>query len=148
MKSYKNNLLIILFIISLTISFSITCYAKLYRIRFMWDANTEPDLLEYRLYQSTISGNYDMLDPVLTISANNTCDITTDISDKTYWVLTAVDTSLNESDYSNEVYYEPDLEAPNRPNYFQLFFVYPIIDAPRGNITTIINNTINNNIGN
>lgn len=142
--------IIILFIILFTILFSFTCYAKLYRIKFMWNANNESDLAGYKLYSSTESLQYDANSIIYTITPGTITeyDYTTDIITKTYWVITAYDNQLNESDYSNEVYFDPDLEAPNKPNNFQLFFVYPISDRSKGNITTIINNVINNNTGN
>jgi len=77
-------------------------------ITFMWDANTEINLAGYKLYRSTISGEYsdpiaviplsalpDPDNPVFTLSGMPTGDY--------YWVLTAYDTDGIESTYSNEV---------------------------------------------
>jgi len=77
-------------------------------ITFTWDANTESELAGYKLYRSTVSGEYsdpiaviplsdlpDPDNPVFTLSGMPTGDY--------YWALTAYDNEDNESDYSNEV---------------------------------------------
>lgn len=84
-------------------------------VEFSWDANTESDLAGYRLYQSQSSGVYGDI-PVAVISAGIetvTIDVT---SDGTYFfVLTAYDTSDNESGYSNEVVVTIDTAPPDPP---------------------------------
>jgi len=65
-----------------------------------WNANTEPDLSGYKVYFGTASGNYGT-----SISIGNTTSHTlTGLSDGSYFfAVTAVDTSGNESGFSNEV---------------------------------------------
>jgi len=148
MRIYKKILFTILIILFLTT----TCYAKQYKIGFTWDHNTEPDLLLYRLYQTKISGDYsnDMIeyDPnkiVAVIPAGiNICDITTDINETNYFILTAVDISLNESDRSNEESYTPDVTPPSAPLNLNKYQAIPITTY----INNMINNIINNNITN
>lgn len=148
MKAYKKELLIALFITLLTV----TCYAKTFKIGFTWDHNTEPDLLLYRLYQTKIQGDYSNdrveFDPnkiVAVIPAGtNICDITTDINEINYYILTAVDTSLNESDRSNEVLFTPDVTPPNAPLNFDKYQSFPMTTY----INNMINNIVNNNITN
>ncbi len=65
-----------------------------------WNANTEPDLSSYKVYMGTASGNYGT-----PVSVGNTTSHTlTGLSDGTYFfAITAIDTSGNESGFSNEV---------------------------------------------
>ena len=73
-------------------------------VRLAWDANAEPDLAGYWLYQSGVSGRYTRSKRVLEISADiETCTIEHLPPGTYFWVLTAFNTSLNESDYSNEI---------------------------------------------
>lgn len=93
------------------------------RLTFGWDANTEADLAGYRIYRSTTSGQY-------TYGAANALasygKVTTGAADVTgaegqriYFVLTAFDTTGNESGPSNEVSYTiPDTTAPAPPKNF------------------------------
>ena len=72
-------------------------------VTFAWDANTEPDLAGYRLYQAAASGAYDYTTSVLTIPVGTNTG-TIQVQDGTwFWVLRAYDTSDNESNDSNEV---------------------------------------------
>jgi len=83
---------------------------------FEWDANTEPDLKGYKLYSSNISSIYDpnnfidITDPnAITYTLNNI-----PYNSINYFVLTAYDLGGNESDFSNEVYYDiPPLSPSN-----------------------------------
>jgi hypothetical protein len=73
-------------------------------VRLAWDANTEPDLAGYWVYQSGVSGWYTRWKRILEIPAGiETCRIDRLASGTYFWVVTAFDTSRNESDYSNEV---------------------------------------------
>ncbi len=67
-----------------------------------WDANTESDLAGYKVYRSTTSGTYGA--PIVTIQGNVTTYQATNlnIGQTYYFVITAYDTSGNESDFSNE----------------------------------------------
>ena len=73
-------------------------------VQLIWDANTEPDLAGYWVYQSRVSGRYTRWKRILHIPAEiETCTIDRLLPGTYFWVVTALDTSLNESDYSNEV---------------------------------------------
>jgi len=82
-----------------------------------WDANTEPDMAEYRLYLSKQSGQYGVT-PVLVIPHPTTQDTTASLGPlpdgQKFMVLTAVDTSGNESLHSNEITFRFD-EPPAAP---------------------------------
>jgi len=69
-------------------------------VLFSWNANTEPDLAGYRLYLEEADGVYDPADALLVIPAPNTNVSLPGVpaDGQTYcWVLTAFDTSGNES---------------------------------------------------
>jgi fibronectin type 3 domain-containing protein len=70
-------------------------------VRLAWDANTEPDLAGYTVYAGTASGTYDL-------TANETehtqfTATNADCGTTYFFVVTASDTSGNESGYSDEV---------------------------------------------
>lgn len=65
-----------------------------------WNANTEPDLAGYKVYIGTASGSYGSPTPVGIVTSYTASGL----SDGTYFfAVTAVDTSGNESGFSNEV---------------------------------------------
>lgn len=112
--------IIILIILLVTVS----AYALPVNITFMWDKNTEPDLAGYNLYQSSQSGDYSS-DPSAVIigDANQyTYQVEMESGIALYWVLTAFDTSGNESGYSNEVTHTIyiDNNAPAVPQIFHI----------------------------
>ncbi len=73
-------------------------------VRFAWDANSEPDLAGYWLYQSRMTGQYSESKRVCKMPAGvETCEVGPLSPGAYFWVLTAFDTSLNESGYSEEV---------------------------------------------
>lgn len=73
-------------------------------VQLIWDPNTEPDLGGYWVYQSISSGRYTRWNRVLHIPADiETCTIDRLLPGTYFWVVTALDTSQNESGYSNEV---------------------------------------------
>lgn len=80
-------------------------------VSLVWDANTEGDLAGYRVYRGTVSGTYSLVEDVGDQTAYN--DIVSDGG--YYWVITAYDTSGNESDYSNEVNKIVDTIPPLAP---------------------------------
>ena len=87
---------------------------------FGWNANTEPDLAGYKLYQGVESKvyiqSYDIPLSVLADFSNPEFALT-DIADGEYfWALTAYDESGNESGYSNEVTKVLDTIAPQDPS--------------------------------
>ena len=66
-----------------------------------WDPNTENNLAGYKIYHGTSSGNYTLISDVGSITeftVNNLADGQT-----YYFVVTAYDTSGNESSFSSEV---------------------------------------------
>jgi hypothetical protein len=118
-KENKMKKLSIVFIFLLVVLWSTASYAKV--IVFAWDPNDELDLLGYRLYQSDTSGQYTFG------SGNEVVEIPTgtetvsiDVPDGTYfWVLTAFDTSANESGPSDEVSETIDTTPPGVPQNFK-----------------------------
>ena len=72
------------------------------QVTFTWDANTEPDLAGYRCYWGSQPNTYlNFID----VGLQTTC--TLEIQPGTYVAATAYDTEGLESDFSNEVFYEP-----------------------------------------
>lgn len=75
-----------------------------------WDDNTEPDLGEYRVYRSTTSGG-----PYTQVEADSPSDYyDTNVTNEVtyYYVVTAADLSMNESEYSEEVAATPTNDPP------------------------------------
>jgi fibronectin type 3 domain-containing protein len=77
------------------------------QVNLTWDANSESDLSEYRLYRGT---SPEPTTQVATIAAGTESYTDTDVSNGTtyYYRLTAVDTDGNESNFSNEVSATPE----------------------------------------
>ena len=90
--------LILFLIITLLLIPQMVCAAS---ITLAWDANKENDLLGYKIYYGTSSGNYDSSTFVGNVKS---CEIS-ELKDsvKYYIAITALDTSGNESDYSKEI---------------------------------------------
>ncbi len=91
-------------------------------ITLQWDANVEPDLMGYKVYYKTDSsgppytgsGAQQGSSPIRVlaseVSSGAICQFTLNDLDETktyYFAVTACDASENESDYSNEVFYQP-----------------------------------------
>lgn len=74
------------------------------KVSLNWDDNTEPDLSFYNIYRSTTSGSgYVLIGTAPGTIGDSWYQDSTGSSGVTYyWVVTAVDTSGNESPYSNE----------------------------------------------
>lgn len=108
----------------LIILFAATAYAQIVNITFMWDKNTESDLAGYYLYQSNMSGDYSSDASAVIMADANTYTHQTDMESGVplFFVLTAFDTSGNESDYSNEVQHTIfiDTNAPAAPMIFNI----------------------------
>lgn len=112
--------LLILLVLAVTLIFSTLLYAE--DITFEWDANTEPDLVGYNLYQSDTSDgqviggesspNFVVAIPfgteAVTIIVNPVVGVTL------YWIITAYDPDL-ESEKSNEVSHYFNKLAPAAP---------------------------------
>jgi len=100
----------------------ITTFAFCMDITIIWDANTETDLAGYRLYETSVSGQYTFGDgyQVATIPAGTetvTIMIPNGIAYSLFWVLTAYDTEIPslESGPSNEVYLNMPVEDTTVP---------------------------------
>jgi len=76
-----------------------------------WQANTEPDLQEYRVYAGTSSRTYGAPVPVGKVTSYTAGNLQEGVT--YYFSVTAVDTSGNESGFSQEVSKTiPDTHAP------------------------------------
>ena len=95
-------------ILILLLSTTNTCWAQ---ITLAWDPNSEPDLAGYRIFCRQQGQSYNYNDPVWE-GSDTTCTIH-GLGDSTtyYFVARAFDTSGNESGDSNEVRYQPSLNA-------------------------------------
>lgn len=113
-------------------------------VTFKWSKNTETDLAGYKLYRSaTPDGQAVGVDtPVATVLPNNEIydhdlipNLEPDkealtlygVADGTwYWILTAYDTSDNESGKSNEVSATLDSTSPNAPTILEVIGVVKV----------------------
>jgi fibronectin type 3 domain-containing protein len=78
-------------------------------VQLGWNANSEPDLAGYNIYRSTTSGSgYIKLNSLL-LSSPDYNDLSVANAITYYYVVTAVDTSSNESAYSSEVSATPTI---------------------------------------
>jgi len=104
-------------LISIVLIVAWACLAMAADVTFTWDANTEPDLAGYYLYQSNVSGGYIFGggNHIASIPAGTETAILGIPEGGWYWVLTAFDTSENESGSSNEVSLYIDETAPAPP---------------------------------
>lgn len=82
------------------------------RWRLAWDPNAEADLAGYKVYYGITSGDYGF---VVDVGNVTQWDIPPDLNEQYFFVLTAYDTSGNESDFSNEVNHFFDQTAPGVP---------------------------------
>ncbi|HWI52309.1 MAG TPA: S8 family serine peptidase, partial [Symbiobacteriaceae bacterium] len=74
-------------------------------VNLSWNANTEPDLVHYRVYRSATSGSG--YANVGTVTAPGFIDTTAPADVPAYYAVTAVDQWGNESGYSNEITLTP-----------------------------------------
>jgi len=85
-----------------------------------WSPNTESDLAGYNIYRSTTSGSgYVKINSsviIKTTAPQYVDNFTGSVEGNYYYVVTAVDTSGNESAYSNEGSTHIDTSAPAPPN--------------------------------
>ena len=128
----------------LILGLSLPCWAGS-PVTFQWDPNLESDLAGYRLYQTTIKGEYTFGEEnavAITPAGTETCRLP-DVSDGTYWwVLSAFDTFNNESGRSNEVTAILDATAPDPP----IVLVIPIIaDTVEINVNCKVASKVNDN---
>lgn len=83
-----------------------------------WDANPEPDIAGYRIYSSTVSGNYNATNDVGNVTTTTLSGLTTGMT--YYFAATAYNTSGLESDYSNEISFTPVSTDTNNPPVISL----------------------------
>jgi hypothetical protein len=78
-----------------------------YQLTLAWDANTEPDLKGYRIYESRTSGDYKgWVAEILCRAGESSCTTYTRLAPTSgtyYYVATAIDDDNNESAYSVEL---------------------------------------------
>ena len=103
--------------------------AKSVGVKFAWqqDLPSPNDLKGWKLYKSSVAGGpYSFMTeiPFATVQTEYTVTVTIDYSNnqktKYFYVLTAIDTSGNESGYSNEVAKEVDFLSPAVPRGFKI----------------------------
>jgi hypothetical protein len=75
-----------------------------------WNDNNESDLAGYNIWRMPEGGYYDLLNGSL-VTVSNYTDTDVTYGTTYYYLVTAVDTSLNESDFSNEVSAAPGAAA-------------------------------------
>lgn len=83
-----------------------------------WIANTEADLAGYYLYWRDPSGTFNDTDKV-DCGLSTTQLLTGVVPNKTVLALTAYDTSENESEFSEELPFDQDSQAPGTPSGFK-----------------------------
>ncbi|MEW6442360.1 MAG: fibronectin type III domain-containing protein [bacterium] len=82
-------------------------------ITLAWNANAESDVAGYKLHYGTSSRAYSQ---EISIAGKSVTSYTATLNPNTYYfALTAVDTSGNESGYSNEVSAQVSGTAPGKP---------------------------------
>ena len=118
MTRYR-HLAIVFFIIAVIFGWAVLTYAATTTIVLNWDANTEPDLVGYKLYQSsTPTGTKALIQTILKPLTTATVAGLPDGS--RCWVLAAFDTFGNVSGYSNQVCSTTDTVAPAIPGNLQI----------------------------
>jgi hypothetical protein len=86
-----------------------------------WNNNTEPDLAGYYVYEATSPGGYGITFAMSVPAGTNSVTFPlSHTSGKFYWVVTAFDTTGNQSGYSNEVTATFDYAAPQPPTGCQV----------------------------
>ena len=88
------------------------------QVVFEWDASSEEDLAGYRMYQTTVSGEYvfgaaNAIGEIPVGTETFTLQIEED--GEFWWVATAYDTAGNESGPSNEVSVDINFKPPAPP---------------------------------
>jgi hypothetical protein len=88
----------------MAIILSIATLSRAMDVTIQWQANTEPDLAGYRLYQADRIGDHTGAWVQITeVGLVTTCTVTVADNQNFAWLLTAYDTSDNESFVSNMV---------------------------------------------
>ena len=100
--SVSRRLTIFLFIVFL-LPLSLSALAQAAQVTLAWDPNTEPDLAGYKLYYGTSSGNYSNSIAVGNVTTYTVTNLSAGVT--YYFALTALNSMLLESGYSNEISY-------------------------------------------
>jgi hypothetical protein len=103
---------------SLTLLFVLLFCSTLWAtvISLEWNANTEPDLAGYRIYQSLESGVYSFDTPIEDISVGTeTVTFTVTEKGRVFWIATAYNNQGLESGPSNEVSAFCNRTKPSKP---------------------------------
>jgi hypothetical protein len=109
----RRRLLVHLLTLPFLFSMGAPAQAATTTVTLQWDANVEPDLAGYKLYEGAVSGGPYTLKQTLGLV---TTTVLVGVPDgKTCWVMTATDSSTNESGYSNEVCIFRDSTPPSVP---------------------------------
>ena len=91
-------------LLTLGMLFSMVHLADAATVSLAWDANTETNLAGYKLYYGTSPRAQAMYSETVLISGKNTTTWEITLPTGVYYLaLTAIDSSGNESDFSNEV---------------------------------------------
>jgi fibronectin type 3 domain-containing protein len=90
-------------------------------LELSWNPNTtDADLASYNIYKASTSGAYTKGQPLAVIVKGTvTYSLLNPTDGMYYFVVTAVDTSGNESGFSNEVSIKVDLTSPVKPTGLQ-----------------------------
>ncbi len=99
-KLILSSLLGLLRLLVLILILVTNCFAG--QATLIWDANTEPDLLGYKVYYSIEPDVYSTFIDVGNVTEYTIKELRNDVFN--YFVVTAYDTEGLESDYSNMVY--------------------------------------------
>lgn len=119
-SNLRSSLSILVFVLCIT-GIANAQEPRTWDIRLTWDANTEEDLVGYRLYRSSTSGAHQKGEYVKSIQAGTEEYVDTVGVGTYFWALTAFDTSNNESGFSNEVTVTLDEQAPAAPGGLNRF---------------------------
>jgi hypothetical protein len=114
-----------LFLITIIVlAFTTLLFADGASVKLSWMKNAETDVCQYGVYQSDVSGVYNINTPVAAVLNNQVGDkvetIIAGLSSGThYWVVTAINTSGLMSKFSNEVSKTINATAPDLPATLQ-----------------------------
>lgn len=107
-------------IVALAFLLVLTCAGMVFagtNVTLKWNPNTEADLVGYKIYRSSVSGQYGTSIGKVVCNAADCCTYTDlNVADgKWYWTITAYDADGLESGKSNEVSATLESAAPQPP---------------------------------
>ena len=93
-----------------TVPQNLTAIAGNHKITLRWSLNTEPDMHKYNIYRDTSSPAITLVDSVVSSSPPDTFYVNTGLTNGQiyFYRITAVDSALNESVYSDEISATPN----------------------------------------